>query len=305
MPRVKKEASTFFGYRSRQRILGTLAHLGPLRFQEVVDYADCCEDALRTFVRSGTIVMYGNERARMFALNPRMPAFKEFNALVKAIEPAPQEKPRLERVKVEIAFPEVDTKSLRELCGGWHLTATVLNVATSGGTIKAEELRRAPRFQRTNGVKRARTLQTLVDRGIISVERDFVTISDDFPATRQLIAYAKAILKMLPEFDLRDDAKEWQHTISGTKRHGLIDWERDEGKAERPTGIAPSNDGTPLLFGTVSRFRTLTTLAVNGPMRPADLFAATRMNQSTYRLLLSDVDRRIESEPRKNDEGRR
>ncbi len=131
-------------------------------------------------------------------------------------------------------------------------------------------------------------LQNLVDRWIISVERDYVTISGNFPATRQLIAYAKALLKVLPEFDLRDDAKEWQNPISATKRHGLIDWERAEGKAERATGIAPSNDGTPLLFGTVSRFRTLTTLAVNGPMRPADLFAATRMNQSTYRLLLSD-----------------
>lgn len=288
MLRAHKEPSTFFGYRARQRILVALAHLGPLRLREVLDLADSQEDAVLRFLRSGIIVKYGNAQAKMLALNPRLPAFKEFKALVRAIEPSPQAKPRLKRVKGEIAFPEVDTRSLRDLCGGWHLTATVLNVAASDGTIKTEDLRRALRFQRTNSVQRARLLQTLVDRNIISIKRDNTIISDRFPAAPQLIAYAKALLKVLPEFDLRGDAKEWQPATSGTKRHGLIDWKRDEGQAERPSGIGPSNDGTPLLFGTVSRFRTLTSLAVNGSMRPADLVAANRMNPSTYRLLLSD-----------------
>jgi hypothetical protein len=224
----------------------------------------------------------------MVTLNPQIPAFKEFKALIMGLEPSPRDKPRLKRVKDDIEFPEFATKSIRDLCGGWYLTAAVLTIAAAGGTMKVDEVRRVLRFQRATSVNCSRVLGDLANRNILSLTPQQVTISSEFPAVRQLVSYARALMKYLPEYDLRDDAQEWRMPVVGTGPHGRIDWTRDSGLADRPLGVSPALDGTPLLFGTVSRFRALTTLAVNGPMRPADLVRATKMNQWTYQRLMDD-----------------
>ena len=289
----------------RQLMLAAFAHHGAMRIGDVLKLS-CKHDMLvaewEVFEASGLIVRFGTSRERLCDLNPAFPAAIKLKALILALEGVHPQEPRLKVADLETPGRVVEEHGPREIFGPWFQTAIILTVAASGGSIPKDLLYASLRSVQSKAGRTTNALSALQRRIIIDLADDIVRIHPAFPAAAELVAFAKEFVSLRPSFDLRgsyrvSETKKCNNKPSEAdapaqpkRRHSKrYDWPRLEaGYEARPGGIRIALDGTPLLFGTVARYRVLATLAVNGSVPLPDLLRETQVRSGTYASLVAD-----------------
>ena len=283
----------------RQSILAALAHHGTLRIGDVLSFTgknDMSLDEWEPFERSGLIVRFGTSRERLCSLNPSYPALKQLISLIRAIENTPSQVPRLKVSDSELPACLFEEHYSRDVFGPWFQTISILTVAAAGGEVQLVALQAALRAAGSKAGRTSLALAALQRRILIDVDGDIVRIHPKFPARAELIAFAVEFVSLCPsfnfQFDLRRSKNDEDRKLptKPKRRHPQrYDWQNQEDLGEdRPQGIRLATDGTPLLFGTVARYRVFATLAINGIVRVPDLIAATDAGRNTLQAFLSD-----------------
>ena len=176
---------------------------------------------------------------------------------------------------------------MRELFGGWKQTAIVLAVAFNNGEMALNEALRVNQWL----PKELRLpLTVLTNRQVIEVTRDRVRLAPKLPGRANLIAFVQALVKAMPSLDTRPRVNELPVILEPTR--GRLRKTRFNvvmpTTTKSPTGTQPDAFGTPLLFGSVARFKAFTALAATGPMNPKALSQASQTSDGLQRNLLTE-----------------
>jgi hypothetical protein len=239
------------------------------------------------FLATGLIVVYGPKNARVFALNPAFPGADELAHLIRALLPKPDAAPRLELPGLDIVPAEVSRVGPRDIFGWWYQTAAILAVASQGGSLRKDQIDDALRLLGCVACKRVHALSVCEGRRVLAVSADGVSLHPAFQAKQELIAFASAIAEKRSEFNLRPKIAP-PPVANPTPFNGYL-WALGEvGGDDRPAGNRAALDGTPVLFGSVARFRAFSTLAVHGSVGARMLQVAARIREETYLKLVSE-----------------
>jgi hypothetical protein len=255
-------------------MLAGLAWHGPLRQRDCTNLTGFREPStaqLDQFVASGLVVKFGDNRARMMALNPNFPALHELRALVRAVEPQPPE-PTLPLSR-DLVVPrhDVTVEAYRELFGPWRQTAILLIVASSGGEVARGELEQRMLRIGTKKFETGEALEILRKRRLVVGTARHVRVAPTFAAAGALVAFARAFTTAVPSYRLEIPTVTEQPQLPEGSNYGY----RGEG-----IGIAP-------LFGRPGRYRVLAALAIYGSLGRSELMAASVASPNTIDRLVA------------------
>lgn len=239
------------------------------------------------FLATGLIVVYGPYNSRVFALNPNFPAAEELKALVRALLPRTKGNPRLAVPDLEIVPAHVSMVGPRDIFGWWYQTAAILATASQGGILSHGGIEDCLKLLGARGAKRRHALAVCEKRRVLRVTPAGVEIHPNFHARDELIAFATAFAEVRPDFNLRPKIVP-PPQANPTPFNGYKWGAGNVGGDDRPAGNRAALDGTPVLFGSVARYRVLATLAVHGSVGARMLQVAARVLEETYLKMLSD-----------------
>jgi hypothetical protein len=278
-------------------MLLSLAAHGPMRLQDAVSASWAgfpTNDGLANLDATGLIVRYGTDRVRMIALNPAFPALEQFVRLLRGIYTSVSDRPSPPSLPVSGAPPPMGIVNgdSTDLFGFRFQTICIFATCRAGGTLDLATLERLVKSQGGIIGHFRRAIKATEERLILQSAGKSVIVHPDFPHPDALVDFVNAFVLAQPEYNFAVPPKQRKRRNVSQRlrkmRGRRYDWKEGPRKSSVPLGLQGSTDGTPLLFGSVTRFRVIIALATTSAIPSVYLRRDGRIGIGTYMRVKSE-----------------